>query len=576
MRRQDAVRWLWRVTGRKKGYLALLAVMQGLLGGSGVLYALLLRNIVDAAVAGDAASFRLSALLTVFLVAVQILLHTAIRHTEELTRSSVENVLKARLLHEVLSRDYASVSAVHSGEWLNRLTNDCAVVANHFTDILPGIAGMTVKLVSAAVMLFVLDPRFAAVLLPAGAVLLILTFFFRRRMKALHKGVQERDGSLRIFLQERLGAQMLVRSYAAEPQTERGAAEKMAMHQSARMKKNRFSILCNFGFLTGMQGLYLLGICYCGYGILKRTVTYGTLTAVTHLIAQIQSPFANLTAYLPRYYAMIASAERLTDSEAYAPDCERETLPMAEIRSAYENMAALELRGVCFAYPQADRDAKLQMPAVLDNFSFSVRKGEFVAVTGQSGCGKSTLLKLLMGIYRPDAGCCCLLEKNGAEIPTDAAWHRLFAYVPQGNQLISGSIRSVVAFAEPEAAQDEERLCTALRMACALEFVEALEQGADTLLGERGAGLSEGQMQRIAIARAVFSGSPVLVLDEATSALDPETEQRVLHHLRQMTDRTVLIVTHRPAALRCCDRAVHFTESGITEETLRKEQTDGI
>lgn len=581
MKKQDSFRWLCRVTGKKKYYVALLALMQALNGGSGVLYALLLRNIVDSAVQGDAAGFQRAALLTVLLVAGQILLRTGIRQLEEQSRASLENVLKSRLLHEILTRDFAAVSAVHSGEWLNRLTNDCAVVANHFTEILPGLVGMAVKMISAAVMLIVLDGRFAAVMLPAGAVMLLMTFFFRRQLKVLHKRVQEQDGHLRIFLQERLGAQMLLRSFAAETVTESDAAERMEAHKAARMKRILFSNVCNIGFLVCMHGMYLFGICYCSYGILKRTIGYGTLTAVTQLIAQIQMPFANISGYLPRFYAMLASAERLRDAERLAGDGGGAARPLAEMRSVYGCMTALGLRGVSFSYlPAAETvsgESRERLPAVLRNISLEVKKGEFIALTGPSGCGKSTLLKLLMCVYRPDAGVCWLRDGSGRETVLGPEWHRLFAYVPQGNQLMSGSIRSVVAFADPDASDDETRLRAALRTACAEEFVGALEHGADTLLGERGAGLSEGQMQRIAIARAVFSDSPVLMLDEATSALDAQTEEAVLRNLRQMTDRTVLIVTHRPAALGICDRVFRFSEDGMTEITQKEtEQEHGI
>jgi ATP-binding cassette subfamily B protein len=163
----------------------------------------------------------------------------------------------------------------------------------------------------------------------------------------------------------------------------------------------------------------------------------------------------------------------------------------------------------------------------------------------------------------PDTGSCYYTDRHGDGGELTSAYRRMFAYVPQGNYLMSGTIREIVAFAEPSAASDEERLYKALRIACADGFVSELDQGADTLLGERGAGLSEGQMQRIAIARAIFSGSPILLLDEATSALDAATEKQLLENLRSMTDKTVVIVTHRPAALSICDRVLEFTESGI-------------
>ena len=187
-------------------------------------------------------------------------------------------------------------------------------------------------------------------------------------------------------------------------------------------------------------------------------------------------------------------------------------------------------------------------------------------VTGETGAGKTALLsalKLLMGVYRPDSGSVLLHDTDGGTEPVTGAWRRLFAYVPQGNVLMSGSIREAVSFADPARREDEAALCDALTVACAQDFVAALEQGLDTPLGERGAGLSEGQLQRLAIARAVFAQSPVLLLDEATSALDEATEKRLLENLRGMTDRTVVIITHRPAALAICDRVLRFTEEGI-------------
>ena len=568
--KNNSLKWLWRVTGRKKYYVAALMLVQALNGGSGVLYALFLRNIVDSAVAHDRTGFFKNCVYTAILVLGQVMLSAMIRYLEEQSRSSLENQLKSRLFHNVLHKDYSSVSAVHSGEWLNRLTSDCMVVANNFTDILPGAAGMIVKLVSAAVMIVALEPKFAAVLIPVGFVLLFFTYAFRKNLKKLHRQIQEKDGKLRIYLQEHIGSMMMIRSFAAEDQTEAEAAEKMKAHKSARMKKNRFSNMCNIGFQSGMQGMYLLGVCYCGYGILTGAISYGTLTAVTQLISQIQSPFANITGYLPKFYAMTASAERIMEIEKFTDDSENAVLPAKEVNSFYENeMKGFGIRDAEFTYyPVVDRISDLtkeEMPLVLENISVDIRKGEYVAFTGHSGCGKSTVLKLLMSVYRLDGGI-RYLEGTEGEKTLSAEWRRLFAYVPQGNQLFSGTIRETISFADKTASSDDERIENALKIACADEFVSELEQGTDTLLGERGAGLSEGQMQRIAIARAVFSDCPVLLLDEATSALDELTERKVLENLKTMTNKTVVIVTHRPAALDICDRILQFTENGVTEK----------
>lgn len=567
--KNSTVRWLANVAGRGKLSIAFLTLLHGASGVIGVAYALLLRNVVDSAVAHDAAGFWRWLLAVVLLIAVQLGVNALVRWQGELARSGLENRFKARLTDALLHRDFLQVSAVHSAEWLNRLTSDTVVVANNCVDIIPGLAGMVVRLVSAAAMILVLEPKFALILFPGGVLMVFFTWLFRRVLKRLHKGIQESDGRLRVFLQERIGSMLVIRSYAAEEQTASQALEKMEEHKTARMRRNRFSNLCNVGFGAAMWGMYLLGVGWCGYGILIGKVTFGTLTAMMQLISQVQAPFANLTSYLPKYYAMLASAERLMEAETFEAETEP-ALPVNQMREFYHSkLSAFGLRDVSFAYypivEHTEELSKENMPSALLHVSLQVRKGEYVAFTGPSGCGKSTALKLLMCVFRPDEGTRYYVDEAGTEAALTSAHRRLFAYVPQGNVLMNGTIREVISFAEPEAASDDARLWKALEIVCADGFVKELEQGVDTLLGEHGAGLSEGQMQRLAIARAVFSDAPVLLLDEATSSLDGDTERRLLENLRSMTDKTVVIVTHRPAALSICDRVLQFTENGVTE-----------
>ena len=565
--RTNAVKWLYSVPGKKKLYILGLIIVRALEGASGVVYALLMRNIVDFASARDRDGFWRYVILTVLLVLGQLALRAVIRWLTELSRSTLENTFKSRLMQNILHKDFASVRAVHSGEWLNRLTNDTVVIADGYVDILPGLVGMIVKMISAVIMMIALDWHFAVILMPCGAAMLLMTYAFRKVLKRLHKSVQESDGKLRIFLQERIGSLMMIRSYAAEEQTEADAAERMAAHKAARMKKNHFSNFCNIGFGGAINGLYLFGVCYCGYGILMGKISYGTLTAITQLISQIQSPIANITGYLPKFYAMTASAERLMEIEQFGNDSDAPAYSTEEIRSFYDSkLVSFGLKHADFTYYPAVLSikelSKENQPVVLQDISVEICKGEYVAFTGHSGCGKSTVLKLLMSIYQLDGGERYLTDLDGTHTLT-AEWRRLYAYVPQGNQLMSGTIRDIVSFADKTDRDSDEKIHRALTIACADEFITDLENGIDTLLGERGTGLSEGQMQRIAIARAVFSNSPILLLDESTSALDEATEKRVLENLRSMTNKTVVIVTHRPAALEICDRILEFTENGV-------------
>lgn len=564
MKKSSSIKWLLKVVGKQKFSIILLTIIQAVLGISSVIFAVILRNIVDSAASRNRSGFFFFLVILAVLVMVQIILRSVVRWLEEKSRSSIENNLKDRFFSEILRKDYASVTAVHSGEWLNRLTSDTVVCANGTVEILPNVVGMLVKMLGALVMILALEPRFAWILFPGGTALIVLTYAFRKVLKKLHKTVQEQDGKLRIFLQEHLENLLIVRSFSAENQAENEALEKMKSHQSARMKKNHFSNLCNIGFSAAMNGMYLLGLGYGGFGILSGTVSYGTLTAMLQLISQIQSPFANITGYLPKFYAMTASAERLMSVENFENDCPDGVIENAEIRQFYNNdFTGIAFKNADFTYKKSDDIV------VLKNVDLQIEKGDFVALTGHSGCGKSTLFKLLMCLYKLDNGQIFLLKNNAEKEILTSRYRRLFAYVPQGNGLMSGTIREVISFGDSSEMQNEADIQKALEIACADEFVQELENGIDTALGERGAGLSEGQMQRIAIARAIFSDNPILLLDESTSALDEHTEKKLLENLKQMTDKTVLIVTHRPAALKICNKVIIMTENGIKIEAKK-------
>ena len=267
----------------------------------------------------------------------------------------------------------------------------------------------------------------------------------------------------------------------------------------------------------------------------------------------LEAPLNSVASHVSMFYSMIASAERLLEVEKFREDMERQLVDSEEVRAYYEKeMVSFGLENADFAYEEGEDKV------VLERFSMEVPKGAYVAFTGESGCGKSTTLKLLLNLYPLAGGRVYRKGSDGALQSLDASWRGLFAYVPQGNHLISGPLRESLTFGASDEQVTEEQLWEALKVACAEQFVRELPEGLDTMLGERGCSLSEGQVPRLAVARALLSQRPVLLLDEATSALDGPTEEQLLKNLRAMTDRTVLIITHREAALNICDRRIHF------------------
>lgn len=560
MTKKSAIGWLLKVAGRHKFIVAVLMILQAVISGGVVCYALVMKYMIDNAVAKNRHGFFVGVILFASLILSLVVLRMVLRYLEESTRSNLTNALKERLFKQVLCKDYASVTKIHSEEWMNRMTSDTTVCADGLTDIFPGAFGMVVQMGSALIMIFVLQPKLSYVIVPCGILFLIVTLIFRRKLKVFHKQMQERDGEARVYLQERISSMLVLRVFGMEKEALEGAKNGLSAHKKARIRKGIVSNICNTGFSAAMNGMYLLGIAYCGYGILNGVVSYGTLTAIMQLIGRLQTPLANISGFVPKYYSMIASAERLMEVETYKEADETPVKTVLETDVLYEEkLASISFENVSFSYMSEDKEH------VFENVNVLFHKGDYVAVTGLSGCGKSTLLKLLMGIYEPNAGAISLLTKGGEKLPIKE-WRRLFAYVPQGNYLMGGTIREVITFGKENREDGQMTVEKALELACA-DFVRELPKGMDTLLGEKGSGLSEGQMQRIAIARALYADAPILILDEATSALDEVTERNFLEKMKQLTDKTVLIVTHRVAALDICNKRVTFaaSENGSTE-----------
>ena len=503
-----------------------------------VFFALGSRGVIDSAVAGEPQAFFRACLYQGAIIAVILLCLTLMRHLRDRLSADLERDWKRQLLHGLLHGDYAAVSGYHSGELLNRLNNDVSKVNEGVLSILPGFASMITRLVAAVTVLGVLDARFTAVIALLGILVVAATALMRRKLKELNKRVSEMDGKVSGFLQETMEKLLMVQAMDVSGQVETRADSLMGDRYDIQRKRKNVSLITNTGISLMYYGAGFAALCWCGWRLLNGAMTFGSLTAVIQLVNQVQNPFVSLSGVLPQYVAMTASAERLMELE----EIQGEPAPQSqEPQDLYRQLRAIEAEKLTFSY---DRDV------ILKEATFSLPKGAFAVITGPSGIGKSTLLKLLLGIFRSDGGR-LTLNCGEEQIPLDRSTRRLFAYVPQGNLLLSGTLRENLTIVRPEAT--EEALRQALHVSAMEDFLPQLPMGLDTVLGESGAGLSEGQAQRLAIARAVLGGAPILLLDECTSALDADTEQKVLQRIKALPGRTCIAVTHRPAAAALSD-----------------------
>lgn len=507
-------------------------------------YALLMQWAVDAAVAHDSAAFWPALALFAAALLAQVVLSAASRWLSESAQARMENALRARAAGAVMGAGRLPEGRA-SGEVASVLTSDVSCVAESMVSIVPEAASMLVRAAAALVLMFAVAPALAALFVVAGALGVAGSLVMRRWLKGLHATAQAAEGSMRARLQETLESLVVIRSFGAAGRVVEGLDGLMDEQLAARERRAGGKAASGAVFNLAMQLSYLAGFGYGCWGILTGRVSYGTLMALVQLVGQVRAPFTSLSGLFPQSAAMSASCERL---RAVEPAARGERRP-----ARGTSFAALRFRGVYFGYAGGSH--------VLDSFDAEVRAGEFVAVTGPSGVGKSTMLMLALGMEDPAEGTVEVefAGPGGADAAVEAIAAAdlapgTFAYVPQGNMLMSGTVRDAVTLADRGGAGDSA-LDESLYAACALEFVDALPQGVDTPLGEHGSGLSEGQMQRLAVARAVYSGAPVLLLDECTSALDEATEREMLDRLRAL-GRTVIIVTHRPAALSICDRTI--------------------
>ena len=603
-REQDKVTyaWLFAQSRAQHGRIVALSVLCTVQAAVLVSFALACRAVIDQAVAGNVDGLLASAAILAGVIIAQLVLRLAINSTQERIRARFALELRKSLFDSIFAARFGNVLRFHSGELSNRMFSDVQVVSNGVATIIPSFVSMLMQLVFAIAVLALISPPMVALFAAAALLSFVLARTLRGRLKALHKTVQEKEGAVRVFLQEALEHQLVIRSFGAQPATSARADALQEDHFAAQMRRRGYSIAANASFSFFFNALYAVALTWCAFELLHGTMSYGTLMAVLQLVARIQAPVSSLSGMLPQLYQTLASAERLMEV-AELPHSEG-CLPVTA-EEFYQRLSGVRMRDLAFSYDDEEAEGSPapaggmeaspeEEPVSLACANVFVPKGSFVVVEGPSGSGKSTLFKLLLGAYDAEGFAYELSEgavTSAAAAPdapagvvtvgaplTDASASAttavsacaasqvppgVFAYVPQDNFLFAGSICENVAFATPDATDVQvKRACEA---ACAWEFVEELPLGLDTMIGEHGQGLSQGQLQRLAIARAVCSGAPIMVLDEVTSALDDATEAAVLANIASLPGKTIFVAAHRAKAREFATIRLHVEDGVLTE-----------
>lgn len=460
----------------------------------------------------------------------------------------VKNEMQHMTYGRILRAGWEALEPYRSGDLLNRLNSDVNVVSDGIINLVPGALSTLVRFGGAFVIMLWFDPVMACIALAGVPVTLLMSRQLMKRMRQHNLQMKELTGEVMSFQEDSFRNLTSIKAFSITEQFVDEMGRLQGTYADAFLSFNGFKI--GMSSLLALVSTLVSGCCF-GWGVYQLwtgAITFGSLTMFLQLASTLRAAFSSMVGLVQQTVGLTTSAGRIMAVEELP--AEDADIPESLTR---ERDLAIRLKDVSFEYQNGD--------VVLDPFEFSVDPGNLVAITGPSGEGKTTLLRLLLGLVSPGGGEAWLEGKEGA-YPINAGSRCVFAYVPQGNSVFSGTVAENLRLVRPDATDRE--LEEALEAACALDFVKQFPDGLDHPLGAGGRGISEGQAQRLAIARALLRRAPILLLDEATSALDVATEQKILENLRGWV-RTCILVTHRPASADICDRAYEICHGTVTE-----------
>ncbi|MBR6263919.1 MAG: ABC transporter ATP-binding protein [Prevotella sp.] len=534
---KEILQWLW-VAWKGNRFQAILNASIGLLEVVVSLSAVwAIQNAIDIAAGVKPGSIYWGVGIMAIITLANFALSISSVWVKNILGVKARNRMQQRILDRILRSEWHSKEKRHSGDVINRLSVDVNNVINFLTEILPSSVSTLTLFLGAFIYLYMLDKLLSIILVIMIPVVALLSRLYMNKMRDLSKDVRASDSKIQSVLTETVQNRMLIKIMESDDAMIDKLENTQVEYRQNVVRRTWFSVIANFILNFGFSLGYLIAFLWGAIRLSNHTLTFGGMTAFLQLVNRVQYPARNLTKLIPEFVYVFTSAERLM---------ELEDNPMEEQGSPVyvKGPCGVKLEDVSFSYEDGTK--------VIDDLSFDFKPGSCTAILGETGAGKTTLVRMILALMKPQDGKVLIYNKR-EEMPLSPLMRCNFVYVPQGNTMLSGTIRDNLLLGKLNATDEE--LEEALKTSCA-DFVLDLPEGLDTICSESGGGLSEGQAQRIAIARALLRDRSIMLFDEATSALDPETERKLLKNILEKHDKTVIFITHRPAVIDYCNQTL--------------------
>lgn len=534
----EILRWLWRAWRGNR----LQAVLNASLGLLGVVVSLAsvwaVKHAIDVASHVVSGSIILAVTMMGLLVLCDFAINISAVWVRNILGVKAQNRMQQRMLDRILRSEWHGKEERHSGDVLNRLETDVSRVVTFLTETIPSTISTLAMFIGAFSYMLSMDWRLALIITCMIPIFILVSKVYVRKMRGLTRDVRDCDSKVQSVLQETVQHRMLIKTLEGDEIAVNRLEDTQSELRHHVVRRTKFSLFSNFILNFGFAFGYLVAFTWAAIRMMNGTLTFGGMTAFLQLVNKIQSPARSLTKLVPAFVMVFTSAERLMELEENPLEEQGDPIVL-------DAPCGVRLKDVTYAYDKADGE-------VLSHLDFDFTPGSCTAILGETGSGKTTLVRLLLALLQPQQGSLSLYNDHESKTLSPLLRSN-FVYVPQGNTLMSGTIRDNLRLGKLDATDEE--MVEALHRACA-DFVMELPQQLDTSCAEQGGGLSEGQAQRIAIARALLRDRSVMLFDEATSALDPETERELLQNLLSRHDKTIIFITHRMAVVDYCDQVL--------------------